>query len=250
MAAPLEPDPQLWLNPDRLDQLFSMVGPVASLLRQGGLLRAVLGYWVRWQVSLEAYWPDMDEEQACMNHLEQQWLSKHTLTEVGLSPDELRAKLRVTPAASIWSRHQWSHLLESLFLKRKSQLDKASCRLVRLHDKHLALELYHRIKANEASFDQVAREFGEGPERHQGGLLPLQPLESMPFGLAPLLERLQPGTISMPLSLDKGYCLVQLEEFQPSQLDPATQERLLAEQLNLWIDSVVNLLVSALGSDS
>jgi parvulin-like peptidyl-prolyl isomerase len=240
--APFDPDPHVWLTADRRQQLIQQLGPGASLLRQGGLWRAALGYWVRWQASLEAQWP-RDEEQSTLATLEQQWQAKHSPAEGGLSSDELRAKLRVAPAAARWSRQQWGHRLESLYLHRKGQLDRASCRLLRLSDKNLAQELYHRIKAGEASFEQLARQYGEGPERQHGGLLDLQPLELMPFGLAPLLERLPPGRLSMPLRLDQGYCLVQLEAFQPCQLDAATEDLLLAEQLRLWIDAVVDVLV-------
>jgi parvulin-like peptidyl-prolyl isomerase len=246
-AAPFEPDPRAWLTPERCDQLQQQLGASSPLLRQGGLWRAALGYWVRWQASLEADWP-AEQEQAVLAELEQQWFAKHSLAEAGLSGAELRAKLRVGPAVARWSRQQWGHRLESLYLQRKSLLDRASCRLLRLRDKNLALELYHRIKAVETSFEQAAQEFGEGPERHQGGLIPLQPLERMPFGLAPLLQRLEPGRLSMPLRLDKGFCLVQLESFQPSQLDPATEELLLAEQLQLWVEAVLDQLVAALGS--
>lgn len=247
-ATPFEPDPQHWLTPGRREALQQQLGTAGTLLRQAGLWQATLGYWVRWQASLEADWP-ADAEQQTLAELEQQWLAKHSLGEAGLTAAELRAKLRVAPAVSRWSRQQWGHRLESLYLQRKSQLDRASCRLLRLGDKNLALELYHRIKAGETSFEQAALDYGEGPERKQGGLLPLQPLERMPFGLAPLLERLEPGKLSLPLRFHKGFCLVQLEAFQPSQLDTATQELLLAEQLRRWIDAVVARLLADLGSN-
>ena len=229
--------------PQRVDLLRSQFEPVSSLLRQSGLLRPALGYWVRWQASLEADWP-ADDEQTRLDELVQSWLSKNNLEEIGLSTDELRAKLRVTPAVLRWSRQQWSNRLDTLYLQRKSQLDRASCRLLRLRDKNLAMELYHRIKAGETSFEKAARDFGMGPERHKGGYLPLQSLENMPYGLAPLLERLQPGSLSMPLRLDPGFCLVQLVSFQPSELDTATEDLLLVEQLRLWIDAVVTALIA------
>lgn len=247
LQAPAEPDPRLWLTPERRQCLEEHLGCGASLLRQAGLWRAALGYWVRWQLSLEAPWPAA-EEQASLAELEQQWLAKHSLSDAGLSAAELRAKLRVAPAALRWCHHQWGHRLESLYLHRKSGLDRASCRLLRLSDKNLAMELYHRIKARETSFEQAALEFGEGPERFQGGLLPLQPLAKMPFGLAPLLERLDLGQLSMPLRLNQGFCLVQLVKRQPSQLDSATGDALLMEQLALWVDSLVDLLVADLSS--
>ena len=236
---PTEPDPSHWLSDTRLILLEQHLGICAPTLRQAGLWRAALGYWVRWQASLDAVWP-VDEEKAVLVQLEDDWLSRNSLSEACLDIDELRSKLRVTPAVQLWSRQQWGHRLETLYLQSKSKLDRASCRLLRLSNKNLAQELYHRVKAGEASFEAVARQFGEGPERSHGGLIPLMPLGEMPFGLAPLLERLEPGKLSNPLRLNQGFCLVQLEIFKPSKLDPPTEELLLAEQLRLWIDSVVD----------
>ena len=236
---PAEPDPSHWLSDTRLILLEQHLGICAPTLRQAGLWRAALGYWVRWQASLDAVWP-VDEEKAVLVQLEDDWLSRNSLSEACLDIDELRSKLRVTPAVQLWSRQQWGHRLETLYLQSKSKLDRASCRLLRLSNKNLAQELYHRVKAGEASFEAVARQFGEGPERTQGGLMPIMPLGEMPFGLAPLLERLEPGKLSNPLRLNQGFCLVQLEIFKPSKLDPPTEELLLAEQLRLWIDSVVD----------
>ena len=64
----------------------------------------------------------------------------------------------------------------------------------------------------------------------------------MPFGLAPLLQNLKEGKISQPMRLGKGYCLVELVKFHSSQLDETTEDQLLAEQLRVWIDSVVDVL--------
>jgi len=244
-AAPSEPDPQRWLTPERLALLQGQLTSSASLLRQAGLWRAALGYWVRWQASLEADWP-ADQEQAFLDEQLEKWYAHHSLEAEGLTVEELRAKLRVAPAVARWSRQQWGHKVESLYLQRKNQLDKASCRLLRAKDKNLILELYHRIKAGETSFEKAARDFSIGPERHQGGLLPMQPLERMPLGLAPLLERMEPGRLSLPMRLGSAFCLVQLEAFEPTQLNVETEELLLAEQMRLWIDAAVNALVAAL----
>ena len=245
VSAPTEPDPHAWLTKERLDELSDLTLSARPLLLQAGLWRATLGYWVREQASLEAYWDPQDEEQA-LDKLEEKWRAKTTTDGLNLDPEVLRAKLRVGPASAKWSRQQWGHRLDSLFLQAKSQLDRASCRVIRLSSKPLATELYHRIKAKETSFEIAAREFGEGPERNQNGLIPLQPLGSIPFGLAPVLERLKPGQLSQPLRLGKGVCLVELVELGLSQLDEATGQALLDEQLRLWIDSVVDVLESKL----
>ena len=110
----------------------------------------------------------------------------------------------------------------------------------------MASELYYRIKSEETSFENAARDFSEGPERNNGGLIPLQPLKAMPFGLAPLLQHLKRGQVSQPLRLGKGYCLVELLEFRHRRLDKKVESLLLAEQLRLWIDSVVKVLEAEL----
>ena len=227
LKTPTEPDPSEWLTPERRQLIMEQTANIRPLLVQAGLWRATLGYWVRWQASLEANW-SKDDEQKSIEQLLEKWQKDHTNDEnSGLNTETLKEKLRVTPAVSRWSHDQWSHLVDSLYLKAKGDLDQASCRLLRIKNKSMANELYFRIKANETSFEQAAREYGEGPERKKGGLISLQPLKAMPFGLAPLLQQLEVGKISQPLKLGKIYCLVQLEEFRPSQLDEKTRKALL-----------------------
>ena len=68
----------------------------------------------------------------------------------------------------------------------------------------------------------------------------------MPFGLAPLLQQLETNKVCQPVRLGKGYCLVELLEFHPSRLDEKVERLLLAEQMQLWIDAVVDVLVAEL----
>ncbi len=245
LNGPTEPDPNTWLSEERLEELTQLTTSARRLLVQAGMWRATLGYWVREQASLEACWNEQDEKQK-LNELENQWRAKTPPELQNLDPEILRAKLRVAPAAACWSREQWGHRLDSLFLQSKSKLDRASCRIIRLSNKPLSTELYYRIKAGETSFETAAREFGEGAEHLQDGLIPMQPLRTMPFGLAAVLEHLKPGQISQPMRIGKGFCLVKLINMQISQLDEATSEALLSEQLRLWIDSVVDVLETKL----
>lgn len=243
-SVPTEPNPYSWLTDERRQQLIKDMSSSRPLLQQAGMWRAFLGYWVRWQASLEAKWPK-DEEEICLDRLTKKWneANRDSQKRVGKISDVLlREKLRVSPGVKWWSREQWGHRLDSLYLQSKHQLDKASCRFLRVREKRMASELYFRIKAGETSFAKAAFDFSEGPERNHGGLIPLQPLKSMPFGLAPLLQNLEEGKISQPMRLGKGYCLVELVEFHSSQLDETTEDQLLAEQLRVWIDSVVDVL--------
>ena len=124
-TAPNEPDPKTWLCPERREQLLELTNTVKPLLLQAGLWRATLGYWVRDQVSREASWGTNDEESE-LKALEEHWRAKTPIENQNLSAEIIRAKLRVAPAAARWSREQWSHRLDSLFLESKEKLDRAS----------------------------------------------------------------------------------------------------------------------------
>ena len=247
MPTNIEPEAAEWMSERRLSLLHSDLGASICLLRQAGLLSATLGYWVRLQASLDFIW-DPIEEKTCRDQLIKQWHIKHKAQNPSITDEQLYSKLRVAPASALWSRQQWGHQLESIYLDRKSNLDRASCRLLRLKDKNLSFELYHRIKAGEMTFEQVSSSFGTGKERFHGGLIPLKPLETMPFGLAPLLLHLKPGCLSMPQKLGDGFCLVQLESFEPSKFDKETEEFLLAERMRFWIDLVVEYIIQRLSS--
>ncbi|MBQ60493.1 MAG: hypothetical protein CMQ19_00305 [Gammaproteobacteria bacterium] len=251
LVAPLDPAPQYWLTLERLQRLEADLGNAVALLSMSGLLNQALDYWLRLELTQEllasSYWPE-DQRKQELDTLEENWRCKYDPADWGLSDQQLRDKLLVAPCCRHWARMQWQQRLEKLYLERKQQLDQASCRLLRLSDKHLALELYHRIRAEEDSFESLALEYGEGPERFKGGLLKLQPLAQMPLGLGTLLNRMEPGELLTPQRLGNGFALVQLELFEPAPLNPATEETLLAQELQAWLQQLVLCLRAHLTS--
>ena len=237
----LDPRPEQWLFPERLQRLQDDLGGSAPFLALSGQLPSALEYWLRKETALElmaepGVWVDCEQE---LDALEATWREQIDPAERGLSDDQLRLKLAVTPGCQRWAQWQWGHRLEALFLERKQQLDQASCRLLRLSSKPMAMELYHQVRAGEASFEHVAAEHGEGPERLQGGLLKLQPLGRMPAGLGPLLEKLTPGELTMPLRLGEQVALVQLVEFRAACFDASTRTQLLQQELKQWLSQML-----------
>ena len=71
-SVPTEPNPNSWLTDERRQQLIKDMSSSRPLLQQAGMWRAFLGYWVRWQASLEAKWPK-DEEEICLDRLTKKW---------------------------------------------------------------------------------------------------------------------------------------------------------------------------------
>lgn len=246
----LDPAPDEWMNPERLQRLQACLGSNAAFLALSGLLAKAVDYWIRLELAEEAarstqHWPELDRE-AELEKLEQAWRTKHDPAQLGLTDQQVRLKLMVQPGCQRWARQQWGHRLETLYLERKPQLDQASCRLIRLSSKHLAMELYHRLRAEEAAFEDLAARYGEGPERFKGGLLALQPVATLPLGLGPVLARLTPGELTLPLPLGQGYALVQLAAFEQAQFNAAAEAKLLSQELQTWIAAMVPVLRSHL----
>jgi parvulin-like peptidyl-prolyl isomerase len=192
----LDPSPEEWLSVERLDHLREQLGCSVPLLNRAGVINKVIVIWLKDQI--------MDPSLGSESHL-------------------------------IWARNQWGHRLDSLFLERKDYLDLASCKLLRVKNQGLALELYHRLLAGEESFEQLSQQHGVGKERFQGGLFKSQPLASFPDGLAKVLCRLQPGEVSKPLAMGKLFGIVQLEDFVPAVHGEESATRLLEQEFEQWI---------------
>ena len=205
----LDPAPEEWLSDERKNRLVSELGASAPLLREVDVLDRVLHHWVRRELAGGAV-----DSEACLD----------------------------------WARTQWGHRLESLFLQSKQDLDQASCRLLRVSNSALALEIHHRLLAEEASFEELSIQFAIGSERFCGGLFQLTPLSKFPVGLVKILRNLKPGEISKPLRLGKEFCVVQLNEFVPAVQGEDTDQQLLSNQLQLWVQRMAAHLKAQLSS--
>ena len=243
--ASFDPAPEEWLSPERLRLLEDQLGPARSSLAIAGLLAKAVELWLRQQLAAEAPW-SAGERLAVIEARREAWLASHDPATQGLLDPELATKLAVAPGCLRWAEAHWGHRVETLFLERKEQLDRASCRLLRVADKGLALELYHRIKAGEESFASLSFRYGEGPEQQQGGLISLQPLAAMPMGLGGVLIKLEPGELLPPTRLGEQVALVQLETFQPASLDATSRKLLLGGELNRWLASAGALALAHL----
>ena len=234
-----DPLPQIWFSEERLTGLRSDFSPTIEFYRLSGLLNQALKYWIKLEIcneliSKDSLWPALERE-AELEDLQSKWLQNHSLEELALDPSALRKKLLVKPATLRWARLQWEHRLESLYLEKKSKLDKASCFIIRFNNKNLATEIYHQILAGEITFESAAYQHGLGQERFRGGKLSLAPLDQMPFGIAPVLRKLKAGELTMPLRLGKGFVIIRMGEFVEARFDSSMENYLLEGELESWL---------------
>ena len=226
MQAPAEPRLDQWCTAARLDHLRYELQLACPALMWSGQLDTVLRGWVRCQLVKEA--------------LQNDWLASSSESDEALTcppgwaQSAYQAWQQQDQALLVWAEHHWGHGLESLYLARKSELDRVSLRMLRVSDAGLSMELYHRVKAGETSLEQLSWTFGEGAERFKGGLIKNQSLDALPPALFPLLVNLHSFEIQKPRALGKQFVLFQLLDRKPLVLDEAARRQLLMEQLQLW----------------
>lgn len=207
-----EPTFEDWFTADRKQVLYDLLGNSIPLLISSGTLNVVVKQWVKENLDLSS----------CSNKSKNSNLS--------------------------WARQQWGHRLKNLFQKRKDDLDQVRCRLLRISDHGLSLELYHRLLANESSFENLSTQYGEGPEKMRGGVLPLQSISKLPEGLGKVVCKLQPGEVSFPLRSGKWFVILRLEEFKLAVINSESENQLLDLEFEDWLQYISDRISSDLTS--
>jgi len=242
LQPPADPSLDDWCTSSRLDLLFEELQSAREVLLWSGQFELVLRGWIRRQLFDEAVRNEWfvlsnqpEEDQSCLPGFSQELHQRFKYKDQGLLA---------------WAEHHWGHSLETLYLSQKSKLDRITLRMLRVSDAGLALELYHRIKAGEASFAQMSWEFGEGDERFQAGLIKNERLDRLPGPLIPLLNNLQSDSLQRPRRFGNQYVLYQLVKRQPLVFDHHTRQLLLLEQLKCWEVPLLDRLAAHLASDN
>ena len=191
---PFDPDIFEWCSNQRINHLKQHFGDSTGTLLRSNLLLPAVRAWIK--------------EQILQSYLDPSSLQK-ILEDPKISDQSLIS----------WSRKLWSHRLESIYLSQKSLLDTYSCLLLRVTDRHLSFELFNRLRADEAPFEQLSFMYGEGPERSSGGLLKNKRLQDLPPALHKLIRKLKPGEILKPHKVGNWYIIISILEWTPAQFD-------------------------------
>lgn len=207
-----------WFTDERVSRFKAEVSQCLSTLEWSGLLRKIALNWVRLEI-----------------------ISEQKVSLLPSSYNEEADKILMS-----WSRDRWESVLESKYLENKHLLDKVTYSLIRVSDQNLAFEIYHRIKAKEASFEQLSWQYGEGNEKQRAGLIVNQRIGESPQAFHPLFRKLYPGEILKPHKLGKLYVVLSLHHFNAAQLDEETQALLLRKELDQWLSSAVDYLCDRL----
>jgi parvulin-like peptidyl-prolyl isomerase len=174
-----------------------------------------------------------DEEQI-NTWAKSQWMTREQLNQ------------RIIRALKIekFKENRWGNTLESYFLERKGQLDQVVYSLIRTQDAGIAQELYFRIKEDESSFAEIAKEFSQGAEAKTGGLVGPVELNVPHPKIAKMLTSSQPGQLLPPTKIENWIVIIKLEQFISAQLNINMRQRLLQEKFSQWLMEKIQTQVS------
>jgi parvulin-like peptidyl-prolyl isomerase len=180
-----------------------------------------------------------DRHQLTSEERLQQWLDFQGLERPQLSEIAIR-NFKIEK----YKQQTWGGKIESYFLKRKSQLDRAIYSLIRTSDLGIAQEIYFRSIDSEQNFDQLAREYSQGAEAQTGGLIGPVELSTPHPTIAQLILTQPLGKICPPVQLEQWYVIIRPERIIPAQLDEAMRQRLIDELFQSWLQEQLQLALA------
>ena len=242
----IAPDPKDWLSrSNRLQDLEDCFSASYLLLEKYCINDINLKAWIINSIICECLTIDSsisaDFSSELMNIIEDDQIILFDREDVLMNlTNELKTQI------ISWCHYQWSAKVDSLFLMYKDQLDRVTCRFARIPGKDLSIELYHRLKNKEQSFEEILS-YPIGKERFRGGLFECQRLQALPRQIIPLIRSMSDGQLLKPYRVDKDtYILLKLEKFYPSSLNFENKLKIYELQLVNWIKLVLPILHSTM----
>ena len=200
-----------WLSQVRFHSLQKQLNPSLDLLLYSGCLDKILTMWIRKEVieSFRANNTILSNEKADIDVLK------------------------------MWCLEQWGVRLNELFLERKDQLDLISFRLIRIANQAVALEIYHRLREKESSFDYLANHFGVPSDKNKDTLRKNKRMGSLPLELQKKVRTMSPGELSKPLHTGTDFLIIQVEQFEDAKFTESLKDKILMDQFSSWASTVV-----------
>ena len=172
----------------------------------------------------------MQKEKITNKETLEKWLNFNGVTET-----EINKKLYNSLQLEKFKSQQFDSKIESVFLERKSKLDKVTYSLIRVKSRAKAAELHVRLKEEEATFPELSSTYSEGVEKVLHGLIGPIEFGNINSEIAEILRNSSPGQLWPPFELEGWWVILRHERFLPASLNPAMRKRLINEMYEVWI---------------
>jgi parvulin-like peptidyl-prolyl isomerase len=171
-----------------------------------------------------------------LNQIQEERDRQTWMQQRGMTPELFEQWSQRQIQVEIFKRRRWGAETGSYFLKRKESFDRAIYSLIRHADRAVIQELFFRIQAKEDIIANLAAQYSQGSEQQTNGLVGPMELGRVHPRLAQLLRIAKPGQVNSPIQLENWFVIIQLEKWLPAQYDPATEQRLLDELFQQWLE--------------
>jgi parvulin-like peptidyl-prolyl isomerase len=213
------------------------------------LLPLLAGYQLIPQIKRELVIDDAIADIACTSEelaqAQQQFFQQYRITSeadlqkwldhYGVMPSQLESIMTRSIRVEKFKQETFGTKAEGHFLGRKAQFDKVLYSLIRMKDMAAAQEIYFRLQANEQSFDELAREYSQGPEAQTGGMVGPFEMGTLQQPMLNILAQGQPGQLWPPVQIGEWIVIIRLEQRIAAQLDEGMRQKLINELFNEWL---------------
>jgi parvulin-like peptidyl-prolyl isomerase len=233
--------------------LSTLGADTLDLLRRSDLLTSLVRRELIEQATKTLTPPEELMQKSLVNHCQQEQLKDETalnnwLVERCLTRDELLHQLSLPLKLSKLAMESFSIQAEARFLQRKESLDQATYSLLRVKNSDMAHELYLQLEAGEASFEQLASDHSEGPEKRSSGKVGPGSLMRAHPQLRERLRTATPGVVLEPFLIDQWWVVTRLEERHEASFDDSMSQRMATELLQDWLHNETKEVVKSLCS--
>ena len=160
----------------------------------------------------------------------QQWLQIEGLTEedfIRRAERQLRWQLLC--------EQRFKGQASTLFLKRKSQLDRVSYSLLWIAEEALAHELFLQLSEGERRLEQIAVELNAAKPAVLSGQHGPVALGEVPDVLRELLRVSASGKLWPPREAEGGWCIVRMDQLLPVVFNQGLKQQLVLELGEEWL---------------
>ncbi|MGL6344581.1 MAG: peptidylprolyl isomerase [Waterburya sp.] len=129
----------------------------------------------------------------------------------------------------------WGEQVKHYFFHHKQQFDRVIYSIIWVEDRDLAQEIYFRLEEKEQSFTQLAQQYSQVTEAPTGRTVGPVEFKALPQPFKKAFAINHEEGKTLPMRLGKWMAVVRLEKYLNAQLDQPTQQRILNELFNNWL---------------
>ena len=157
----------------------------------------------------------------------------------GMSQEQLLAYASLEINFLKWCESNYEGKVNSIFIQKKRDFTRLSYSLIRVKDRNLAWEIFHRLEARESNFVELASKFSEGNESLAGGYIGEAEAIDIVDSIANKLLTMKDGEVSSPFEVEEFWVLIRLNKSKKPSLDKALKRRIVQECGEEYLEEVV-----------